>query len=170
MPLTEDQAQTLAAAIRADTDPVVVDYVAQRRDDEIARVYNLPARPDFVIWRPDVTWNEIMQNGFDWMRVDNLSVGKARIWEWLFKNDAESIDATKANIRAGIIEVWRGTAADNAVRMTVWGHCTRLASRAERVFASGTGVAAALDGTGPGTTTYYGPLTLNEVSYMLNRW
>jgi hypothetical protein len=44
----------------------------------------------FIAWRTLVSQDDIMQNGFDWTRVDNLSIGKARIWEWLFNNDARS--------------------------------------------------------------------------------
>ena len=83
-----------------------------------------------------------MQNGFDWVRVDNLSVGKARIWEWLFDNAQAAISPSKDNVRAGIAECWRGTAADLAVQAAVLTHCRRACTRGERYFASGTGTEA----------------------------
>lgn len=105
----------------------------------VADYYNVAASPAFRVWRTSVTQDEIMQNGFDWVRVDNLSVGKARIWEWLFDNPMRTIDPSKANVRAGIDEAWKGTAADLAVRAAVYTHCHRAASRFEKVFATGTG-------------------------------
>ena len=64
-----------------------------------------------------------MQNGFDWVEVDNLTVGKARIWEWLFDNATTTINPSKANVRAGIAECWKGTAAKLAVQAAVLAHC-----------------------------------------------
>jgi len=49
--------------------------------------------------------DEIMRNGMDWTQVDNLTVGKARIWDWMTK--LGSFDASKVNIRAGIDECWK---------------------------------------------------------------
>ena len=106
---------------------------------EIAAAYNLKASPDFTVWRTNVSQDVIMQNGFDWVRVDNLSVGKARIWEWLFDNSSGAINPSKDNVRAGIAECWKGTPADVAVRDAVLVHCKRFATRAEKLFATGTG-------------------------------
>mgnify|MGYP001055418673 CR=1 FL=1 len=55
------------------------------------------AAPDFVVWRSSVTQDEIMQNGFDWVRVDNLSVGKARIWYLRAVSPLESSSTGKVN-------------------------------------------------------------------------
>lgn len=136
--LTLTQLQALKAAIEADatlsSQPATSDGAFA-----IAAALNQLAVPDFIVWRSNVTQDEIMQNGFDWVRVDNLSVGKARIWEWLFANEQRSINPSKANVRAGIAEVWKGTAADLAVQAVVLGHCKRAASRAEKVLATGTG-------------------------------
>lgn len=110
----------------------------------IADLLNLASSPAYIVWRTDVPADEIMRNGMDWARVDNLSVGKARIWDWMTK--LGTFDASKPNIRAGIDAAWVGTAADLAVRAMVYTHCKRTATRGEAVFASGTGSDAA-----PGT-------------------
>jgi hypothetical protein len=104
-----------------------------------------------------------MQNGFDWTRVDNLAVGKARIWDWMFDNQSTTINPSKQNVRAGIEAVWVGTAADLAVRAAVYVHCKRIANRVERFFASGTGSDAV-----PGLLTFEGELTTSDVSAMLS--
>lgn len=124
---------------------------------------NAEASPAFYVWRTEVSQDEIMQNGFDWVRVDNLSVGKARIWEWLFMNQARAINPSKANVRGGISECWKGTAQDVAVRHVVLQHCQRLASRFERVFATGTGTATTGQGVGPGDLVVVGPIAYTEL-------
>ena len=77
------------------------------------------------------------------MRVDNLSVGKARIWEWMFGSEDNSINPSKLNIRAGIAEVWKGTVADLVVQATVLNHCKRPATRIEALYATGSGTTGA---------------------------
>lgn len=155
MALTTAQKQTLKAAILADA------AIAQTFIDGdlsgTADYLNAAASPAFWIWKNSVSRVEIMQNGFDWVRVDNLSVGKARIWEWLFE-DTGSINPSKANVRAGIAECWKGTAADLAVQAAVLAHCKRSASRFEKVFAAGTGSEA-----DPAIAAVFGPLSYTEL-------
>lgn len=157
MPLAPSQYAALKAFILAD--PVLSQVpMNEDGDDTIAKALNLVAAPAFVVWRTSVTQDEIMQNGFDWLRVDNLSVGKARIWEWMFNNETRSINPGKPNVRAGIAEAWKGTAADLAVQASVLGHCKRNASVVEKVFAVGTGSTA-----DPATMAFVGPVTRQEV-------
>jgi hypothetical protein len=159
--MTPQQQATLKAALLAD--PALAQYIIDYRDDLIRDYYNAPSSPAFTVWRTSVTQDEIMQNGFDWVQVDNLSVGKARIWEWLFDNSSTSINPSKANVRAGIDEAWKGTAAMLAVRAAVYVHCKRVANRVERIFATGTGSDAV-----PGVLTFEGELTTSDVSAMLS--
>lgn len=161
--LTDAQKQALAAAIRASTDPAVVAALAIRDDVTLVTWCNAPSA--FIVWKSRVTQDEIMQNGFDWVRVDNLSVGKARIWEWLFDNAQSSINPSKPNVRAGIDECWKGTAADLAVRAAVYVHCKRPATNAEAVFATGTGTDAT-----PGDLVLDGNVGATEMSQALNQY
>lgn len=156
------QLTQLRAAILADTTPSVQAALAIRNDNEIARLYNLEST--FIVWRTSVSQDEIQLNGFDWVLVDNLSVGKARIWEWLFNNQARSLNPSKANVRAGIQECWKGTAAMLAVQAVVLGHCKRPATVAERVFTTGTGT----DATPGDLGSFEGSLSVNDVSTALN--
>lgn len=131
----------------------------------IAAAYNLPAFPAWYVWRTAVTEAEIFNNGMDWARVDNLSVGKARIWEWMFKFG--SINPGKPNVRAGIEAVWVGTAADLAVRAAVYGHCKSNATRGQKLFSTGTGTTespASLQAGIGGDFT----VTFNDVDAALN--
>ena len=159
--MTDDQLPTLKAFVLASQDPAIQAAASTRNDTELARLLNLPSTK--WIWRSSVTQDEIMQNGFDWARVDNLSVGKARIWEWLFDNAAQSINPSKPNVRAGIDETWKGTAADLAVRAAVYTHCRRLAKVVESVFATGDGTEVS-----PSLTTFEGEVNVNDIGRMWN--
>lgn len=133
--LTTAQLQALKAAILADQ--TLASLASQGAIGALKAALNEEASPAYVVWRTSVDIDEIMRNGLDWARVDNLSTGKARIWEWMVR--LGNINPSKANIRAGIDATWVGTAADLAVRGTVYTHCKRNATRAEKLFASGAG-------------------------------
>jgi hypothetical protein len=124
----------------------------------IADALNQDASPAFIVWKTRVSKDEIMQNGFDWVQVDNLTVGKARIWDWLFDNTTNSCNPSKINVRAGVDECWKGTAAMLAVRTAVYIHFKRSATRAEQILATGTGTDAV-----PATMTYEGRVTYQDI-------
>lgn len=154
---------TQLALLKADilADPELSQWAATGyMASEIAQAYNVPAAPAFMVWRSAVSWEEIMGNGMDWTRVDNLSVGKARIWDWIFVGGV--LNPAKANIRAGIEAVWVGTAADLAVRAMVYAHCKREASRIEKILATGAGTNAA-----PATMGFEGQITYQDVEAAL---
>jgi hypothetical protein len=133
--MTPEQLITLRADIAANPDLLALYNAGDRAG--LATAYN--AASTFYVWRTSVTQDEIMLNGFDWSQADNLNLGQARIWEWLFDNANTAINPSKTNVRLGISECWKGAAAKVAVATAVLGHCKRLASRLERVFANGTG-------------------------------
>lgn len=153
--LSTTQQQALKADINADP---VLSAIPNTYDGayDMAAKYNLAADPAFVVWRTNVPIDEIMRNGMDWARVDNLTVGKARIWEWMSR--LGYFDASKVNIRAGIDAAWVGTAADLAVRAVIYTHCKRNATRVEKLFATGTGTDAA-----PATMTVEGTINYADV-------
>jgi hypothetical protein len=146
MALTPEQSATLKAYI--DNVPALAAYplsgdgyfdLAHRLNTEIVT-------PDFYVWRENVTLDEIVNNGFAWVEVDNLTIGKARIWEWLFDLDG-SINPAKPNVRAGIAECWSGNAARNAVQATVFVHCMAKATHVQRCFAAASATPPAVSGT-----------------------
>lgn len=133
-------AQLAALKSHIDADPVLA-ALPMTHDGAyaVAEALNLASDPAVIVWRTSVTQDEIMQNGFDWTRVDNLNVGAARVWEWMFNNERRTINPSKVNVRAGIDAVWKGTSADLAVRAAVYVHCKRSATRLEALFAVGAG-------------------------------
>ena len=160
--LTTQQQATLKAAIVADP---ILNAFPQTQDGAfaIAVELNKNASPEFYIWKESVAQQEIEQNGFNWVEVDNLTVGKARIWEWLFNNPSESINPSKLNVRDGITECWKGSAAKNAVRFEVFKHCQRLATKFEKLFATGAGTTTDQDGVGPASASLYGTVRYEDV-------
>lgn len=153
MPMTPAQLTTLKAAIAAETDPAFVALRQAGATGAMADWYSDLASPAYIVWRSSVNMREVMSAAsFDWTRVDNLSVGKARIWDWI--RDNGMFNASQANIRAAIDATWVGTAADLAVRAGVYVVCKRSAKRIEKMFATGTGSDAA-----PATMAYEGSLS-----------
>ena len=157
--MTPEQTATLKAALLAD--PALAQYIVDYRDDLIRDYYNAPAAPAYIVWRSSVTRQEILQNGFDWTRLDNLSVGKARVWNDIFVDGY--INPSKPNVRTGIESVWVGNQADLNVRAAVYVHCKRNANRVEKLFATGTGSDAV-----PGLMAFEGEITTSDVSAMLS--
>jgi hypothetical protein len=153
MNLTPAQKATLLTNINAT--PAALAIYQNGDLSGLADFYNALADPAFIVWKSFVSRDEVMLNGFDWARVDNLSVGKARIWEWL--NESGGFNPSKANVRAGIDATWTGTQADLSVRAAVYVHCKRSASRLEKLFAEGTGSDAV-----PATMTIEGEIPFTE--------
>lgn len=129
---------------------------------------NADASPDYWCYKTKVSRREVLENGFDWTRLDNLSVGKARIWDEIFLpeegSNLQTLNPSKSNVRAGINAVWVGTAQDLAVRAVVYGHCQRKATVAEKLLkASGAGTFVGSSGEGPAVLGFSGLLTIDEV-------
>jgi hypothetical protein len=94
-----------------------------------------------------------MANGFVWTAVDQLTVGKARIWDWMSR--LGTINPSKPNIRQGLSEAF---GANSAMATGILPHLKRPATRAEKLFANGTGSDAS-----PATLTFFGNLTYQDV-------
>ena len=155
-----EQLTTLKAAIAAETNP---DFVAARTSGNNSTMlawFNSPAEPEYIVWRTNVTRYEIQDDdAFNWTVVDNLSTGsKYRIWEWMFGNSAGAINAAKANIRAGIAATWVGNAQLLAVQAMVLAKCKRAATKAEKLFATGTGSTAS-----PAVMNVEGVLSIDDI-------
>lgn len=155
--MNESQRTTLAAHIRANTDPDVVAALAIRNDTEITRLYNLDST--FYVWRPTIDVAEY-RDALDWTEVDNIQAAKARIWEWATGGMTLPLESGKANVRAGLAQVW---AANSTTRSNLLAIAKRLASVAEEVFATGTGTE-----NNPGDLVFEGSVTTSDVGRALN--
>ena len=157
MALDTAQRATLAAHIQANTDPAVVQALADRNDTALAALYN--ADSAFVVWREAIQPSEYRE-AMVWTEVDQLQVGKARIWEWITQNMTLAIDATKANVRAGLAEVFSAQSASRSALLAI---AKEAASLAESIFASGEGSTA-----NPGTRVFVGNVTTTDIGRALN--
>lgn len=118
----------------------------------IAPALNTEYSPAFWVWT-DCMVQEIIENGFIWTDVDTLTVGKARIWEWMSASN-KGIDGRKANVRQGLKDAFgNGSALYNAVIS----HLKRKVSVAEKIFATGTGTEV-----NPGKSVVDGPIQAND--------
>ena len=153
--LTPAQLTTLKAAILAD--PILAAY-GQDADSAYAVAAAFSAPSSYAVWASSVSRDEVTGDGMDWTQVDNLTVGQARIWDWLFDNDAKRINASDPGKRAGVSEAWKGTAAKVAVAAFVLGKCKRNANRIEALLATGTGTTAS-----PGTMNFEGSLSYVDI-------
>lgn len=164
MHLTPQQQATLKADVLANADTLALWNVGNMQG--LADLYNLPASPVFVVWRSAVTANEIQgRPNWDWTRVDNLSVGKARIFDQMMRLGA--VNPSLANVRAGIEATFTVEAADAPNRQAFYDAGSKQASRFERVYATGTGTAPTNHGVGPGLMAVEGPIDYQHFSELL---
>lgn len=139
--LTSAQLATLKACINA-----VPEWAALPNDSDnavtIAAGLNALASPAWIVWRTNVSRDDVTGDGFDWTQVDNLTAGQARIWELLFATETGRISFASAGKRAAISETWKGTAAKVAVATYVFSQAQRSATSGEKCLSTGTGSTA----------------------------
>lgn len=147
--MTPAQNAALKASVEADP---AFNGLPQNSDGAfaVAAAYNLPASPQFVVWRTSVLVSEIVNNGFTWTAVDSLTNGKARIWEWM--KESGSIDPSKVNVRQGLNDAF------GATQPNITPHLKRDATRAEALLSTGTGTTGS-----PGTMTFERNLSYSDV-------
>lgn len=155
--LTDAQLQTLAAALRAETDQTVVAAMAIRNDVALRDWCNGASAVD--------AWNEAMGSrdlfeATDVTKFDAVNPGKRDAWRLLL--EFAPIDFTRQKMRKAVPDVWGTT---NAV--AVLQACTRNATRGE----------VCLGGSDATTNTvtakklnYSGSISLDDVSNALNRY
>ena len=150
--LTTAQLTALKADIAAD--PAFAD-LPHNSDGAwaVAAAYNLPASPAWTVWRTAVEAKQLMENGFIWTAVDNLTVGKARIWDWM--QSVGVINPSRPNVRQGLVDCF---GAGSAMVTAMLPYCKRTATRAEKLFAIGTGTDAS-----PATMTFEGTMPYSDV-------
>jgi hypothetical protein len=155
--MTPAQLSALKTALLADADSAVAAAVAARNDTEIARLYNLSST--FIVWRTRVPMAEY-RAAITWTEVDALSVGKARIWEWMTGGQTLELDASDVAVRQGIADAW---ASNSTTRPALLAVGKRAATKAEAVFATGTGTT----GT-PGALVWEGTVNINDIGAAFN--
>ena len=160
MALTTAQLTTLKAAIIAD--PVLAAFP----DDSdgafaIAAALNLAATPDFWVWRTKLSKEDITDEvsvdatTWSWTAFISRSVGEQAGWREMFAGGF--VNAAKPNVRQGFADIFSG-GTGSAQRTHLLAVGRRLATRAEKLFATGTGSAGS-----PATMTVEGALSYQDV-------
>ena len=162
--LTPAQLATLRADILADATlnahPQTPDGAAA-----IAMAYNLPATPNFWVWRTVVTQSELVNTTsvdattFTWVGNGFItrSTGEQAAWRELF-GDQGSVNAALPQVRQAFTDIFSGTGNAAANRTHLAAVARRLATRAEKLFAAGTGSTVS-----PAVMGFEGLVTLQEV-------
>lgn len=153
MALTNAQLLTLKTNIAADPAFASVPHNSDGAF-EVAMAYNLPASPAFVVWKTDVPTSEC-KTAMVWTEYIGRSVGERDAWQFMLANG--TINAADANIRQGILDIFSGPGGAGS-RAALVEIAKRQATRAEKLFASGTGSSAS-----PATMTFEGSLSYNDV-------
>lgn len=155
--LTDAQLQTLAAALRAETDQTVVAAMAIRNDVALRDWCNGASAVN--------AWNEAMGarelfEATDVTKFDGLTAGKRDAWRLLL--EFAPIDFTRQKLRKAVQDAWGNTDS-----VAVLQDCRRKATRGE----------AYLGGNDATTNTvtakklnYTGSVSLDDVSNALNRY
>lgn len=143
--LTTGQLTTLKADIIADG---TLNAQPQNSDGAfaIAAVYNQIVAPDFWVWKSSVTKNDfttgvsVDATTFIWVGNGFItrSVGEQAAWQELF-NGSGGVNPSLANVRQAFTDIFSGTgnAASNRTHLATMAR--RKATRAEKLFATGTG-------------------------------
>lgn len=155
--LTPAQLATLKAAILADA---ALDAFPNTSDGcyEIAIAMNMPASPNFIVWRsaltPELSRAAIVSGA---EQLDNLTVGKRDALLYLATG---TLDCRNTAVRSAIDNLC-GT--QNTLKASIVAAEKRKATLAEKIFASGTGSDAA-----PATTTFEGTISYSDVQQARN--
>ena len=134
--LTTAQLTTLKAAIDADQ---VLSAYPNNSDGayDMAQFLNQPTSPAFIVWKTNTTIQETTKafNGSEWAGMTSANHTRLQtVRQWL----EDSYDASRADIRAMFNDVWSGAGGANTrtALLAVW---KRTATKAEKIFATGTG-------------------------------
>lgn len=155
--MTPEQLAALKATILADTDPAVIGARAIRNDTELARLYNFAST--FIVWRTSVPVSEY-RDALDWTAVDGLTAGKARIWSWLTGDNTLPLEPHKTAVRQGLADCWGAASATGVALQAV---AKRAATKAEAIFATGTGTTVS-----PGQLGWEGTVTIADIGAAMN--
>ncbi len=132
--------QTLAAAIRANTDPTIVSAVASRNDDVIRDWYNVESSTD--AWRTDID-GQALFDVTPFTAFDGISAGKREVWKLMIEQSRIApLDFGRPMLRAAVRDIWATQYGD-----AILTSCRRKATRAELLFGGSVEVSGAISAT-----------------------
>ena len=165
MALTSGQLTTLKADILANTDPAVIQALADGNDGAVAEWYNLDAAPDYWIFRDLVPSDEV-RDAIDAQNIaDMTSADRDRTVLLLGIRSDRGFSGANTRDRSAWDDIFSTAAGDESQQaiLALW---SRAASNTEKVFVLGTntGATSAL----ADTTSFQGDITFRDVRDALN--
>jgi len=156
--LTPAQETTLAAAIRADTDPLVIAALAMRNDVGLAELYN--AASTFIVWRKNIPTSEIASVDPIYVAIANLTTGNQTRMQLFLDLNPNSYSAT-AGIDAMFLDLFSGALGGQgqATRDGLQALNRRAATKCEALFATGTGTTVDPGNLVVEVTLYHGDIS-----------
>jgi hypothetical protein len=157
MSLTDTQLQTLATALRAETDANVVNYLANRMDVQLAEWCNTASASD--AWNPAMTGGALFE-ATNVVKFDNILAGKRDAWKLML--DFTPLDMGRNKLRLAVIDVW-----GDADCIAVLQACTRKATNGEKYLGTTTVTEKTVTAL---KLTVPGQISISDVSSSLNRF
>jgi hypothetical protein len=139
MPLSTAQLQTLKTAINADPTLAAFPLNSDGYFDLANLLNTSTASPDFFIWRSDVSRSNVYNdqdfegNFWSWATFKAQNATEQTAWIQMFMGDQANFAA--ANLRAGVVSIFSGSAPQNAQQAHCLSIGRRKAKRIEQMFA-----------------------------------
>ena len=155
--LTENQMQTLAAGLRAETDAGVVAALAIRNDVALTEWVNSSSSTD--VWNPEMT-AKLLFEATAVAKFDNLTAGKRDAWRMILEFAPQ--DMARNKVRTAVVDIWGATDSVSVLQA-----CTRKATNGEKYL----GGSSATENTVTALKlNFSGAISITEVSTALNRY
>ena len=161
MALTPAQRTTLAAHIRANTDPAVVTALSTRNDTKLAELYN--SASSFIVWKKSIPTSDVGVT-VNYIAVEAMTdANRTRITTFYAMNPVSF--APRSDIRSFWANTFSGALGGEGqnTRDALEALWRRAALLVEKVFATGTGTTVA-----PGDLTFEGTATIEDIGRALN--
>lgn len=155
--LTDNQLQTLAAGIRAETNQACVDALAIRNDVAMAEWVNSASSQD--AWNPAMT-GKLLFEASNIGKFDNLTAGKRDAWRMML--DFQPLDFARNKLRKAVIDTWGATDSVSVLQA-----CTRKATNGEKYLG---GTEATENGVVAWKLNVPGNIGMMEIATALNRY
>lgn len=158
--MTELQLQALATSIRSSVDSEIVAALAIRNDFRLMELYNAPSGK--IVWRSSVSKNEVGKAFVASALAAITAANNDKLANFVAWN--ETVEPSRADQRAFFDDIF-SVAAGATTRAALNALWRRPATRAENIFAVGTGTDAS-----PASLVWEGVVSLNDISDALNRY
>lgn len=157
MALTDNQYQTLAAALRAETNQTCIDALAIRNDVALTEWVNAESTQD--AWNPAMT-GKMLFEASDIGKFDNLTAGKRDAWRMML--DFHPLDFARNKMRKAVVDTWGKTDS-----VAILQACTRKATNGEKYLG---GTSATENTVSAWKLSVPGNIGMTDIQYALNRF